>query len=149
MIDTLLPGQRLARGVSRHLRARDFAPLLEFVPSSGLRVDVMAIGPQGEIWIVECKSSRTDFMSDLKWGGYLEWCDRFFWAVDADFPTDLLPAGAGLILADPWDAEIQRWPDPSPLPGARRRALIQRFARCAAGRLGQFVDPDPARLPIG
>lgn len=147
MIDTLLPGQRLARGVSRHLRAHDFVPLLEFVPAPGLRVDVIALGPRGEIWIVECKSSRADFVSDLKWTGYLEWCDRFFWAVDAAFPADLLPPAAGLILADPWDAEIQRWPDPTPLPGPRRRALTQRFARCAAGRLGQLTDPDPARLP--
>ena len=147
MIEGLLPGQRLARGVSRHLRARDFVPLLEFVPAPGLRVDLIALGPRGEVWIVECKSCRADFVSDMKWSGYLQWCDRFFWAVDADFPTDLLPAEAGLILADPWDAEIARWPDPTPLPGSRRRALIQRFARCAAGRLGQLTDPDPARLP--
>lgn len=147
MIEGLLPGQRLARGVSRHLRGLDFAPLLEFVPAPGLRVDVIALGPRGEIWIVECKSCRTDFVSDLKWGGYLDWCDRFFWAVDADFPVDLLPPDAGLILADAWDAEIQRSPDPDPLPGARRRALIQRFARTAAGRLGQFTDPGPCRVP--
>jgi hypothetical protein len=140
----LLPGQRLARGVSRCLRALDFAPVLEFVPAPGLRVDVIALGPRGEIWIVECKSSRTDFVSDLKWGGYLAWCDRFFWAVDAAFPVELLPDDGGLILADAYDAEIQRWPEPVPLPGSRRRALIQRFARTAAGRLGQFTDPGPA-----
>ena len=148
MIEGLLPGQRLARGVSRHLRSLDFAPLLEFVPAPGLRVDVMALGPQGEIWIVECKSSRVDYMSDLKWGGYLAWCDRFFWAVDADFPVDLLPEGAGLILADAWDAEILRWPDTVALPAARRRALVQRFARTAAGRLAQVIDPGPSRAPL-
>jgi hypothetical protein len=140
-MDTLLPGHRLARGVSRHLRQRDFATLTEFVPAPGLRVDVMALGPRGEVWIVECKSCRADFVSDLKWSGYLPWCDRFFWAVDDDFPIELLPEGGGLILADPYDAEIQRWPEPSPLPGARRRALIQRFARVAAARLGEFTDP--------
>jgi hypothetical protein len=148
MIEGLLPGQRLARGVSRHLRSLDFAPLAEFVPAPGLRVDLIALGPGGEIWIVECKSCRADFTSDLKWGGYLAWCDRFFWAVDADFPAELLPPAAGLILADPWDAEIQRLPDPVPLPAARRRALIQRFARTAAGRLGQLTDPDPSRAPL-
>jgi hypothetical protein len=142
----LLAGQRLARGVARHLRGRDFATLFEFVPAPGLRVDVIGLGPRGEVWIVECKSCRTDFVSDLKWGGYLEWCDRFFWAVDADFPTDLLPPDAGLILADAYDAEIERWPEPSPLAGARRRALTQRFARCAAGRLGSLIDPDAAGL---
>ena len=150
MIDgVLLPGQRLARGVARHLRGRDFATLLEFVPAPGLRVDVIALGPKGEVWIVECKSSRTDFVSDCKWSGYLEWCESFFWAVDADFPADLLPDDAGLILADGYDTEIERWPEPSPLAGARRRAIVQRFARCAAGRLGSLLDPDALRLVSG
>ena len=118
----LLPDQRLARGVSRLLRGLDFAPLLEFVPAPGLRVDVVALGPRGEIWIVECKSSRADFVSDLKWGGYLDWCDRFFWAVDAEFPTDLLAADAGLIIADAYDAEIRAGP-------SRRRWLAPAAAR--------------------
>ena len=132
-MDGLLPGQRLARGVGRHLRGLDFATLFEFVPRPGLRVDVAALGPRGEIWIVECKSSRVDFVSDLKWHGYLEWCDRFFWAVDEAFPTDLLPPDAGLIIADAYDAEVQRWCEAVPLPGARRKALTLRFARTAAG----------------
>lgn len=141
-LDVLLPGQRLARGVSRLLRSLDFAPLLEFVPAPGMRVDVAALGPKGEIWIVECKSSRADFVSDAKWGGYLPWCDRYFWAVDAEFPVELLPPDAGLILADAWDAEIVRWPEGAPLPGARRRALTQRFARTAAARLALLGDPE-------
>jgi hypothetical protein len=145
LLPALLPGQRLARGVCRALRGLDFATLLEFVPAPGLRVDVIGLGPGGEIWVVECKSCRVDFVSDLKWGGYLEWCDRFFWAVDADFPTDLLPPDAGVILADAYDAEIQRWPEASPLPAARRRALTQRFARTAATRLGALGDAlDPS-----
>jgi hypothetical protein len=143
----LLPGQQLARGVCRHLRGLDFAPLVEFVPAPGLRVDVIALGPKGEVWIVECKSSRADFVSDAKWAGYLAWCDRFFWAVDTDFPSDLLPLEAGLILADAYDAEIQRWPEPTPLTGSRRRALVQRFARTAATRLSDFCDPGPALRP--
>lgn len=100
------PGLLLARGVGRCLRARGFAPLAEFVPAPGRRVDVIALGPLFEIWIVECKSGRGDFTSDRKWGGYLEWCDRFFWAVDADFPDEILPEQAGLIRADAYDAEI-------------------------------------------
>ncbi|WP_233712951.1 MmcB family DNA repair protein [Amaricoccus solimangrovi] len=142
-----MPGQRLARGVCRHLRGLDFASLVEFIPAPGLRVDVMGLGPRGEIWIVECKSSRADFTSDRKWTGYLEWCDRFFWAVDLDFPSEILPAEAGLIVADAFDAEIQRWPETRPLAGARRRALIQRFGRVAAGRLGALLDPGPAGAP--
>ncbi len=142
------PGQRLARGVMRHLRDLDFACVAEFVPERGLRVDVMALGPRGELWIVECKSSRADFASDRKWEGYLGWCDRYFWAVDAVFPTDIIPVEAGLLIADAYGAEIIRWPDATPLKGARRTALVRRFARTAAGRLGRLLDPDPARVPI-
>ena len=148
MVDAFAPGQRLARGVSRLLRECDFAPLLEMSPAPGLRVDVMAIGPRGEIWIVECKSCREDYAADRKWSGYLGWCDRFFWAVDEVFPTDLLPEAAGLILADAYGAEITRMPAETPLPGARRRALTQRFARVAAGRVSLLIDPTPGRAAL-
>ncbi len=137
----LAPGHLLARGVARHLVSHDFATVLELVPQPGLRVDVMALGPQGEVWIVECKSSRTDFTTDRKWQFYLEWCDRFFWAVDADFPTDLLPEGTGLILADSYDAEIVRMAPVQPLAGARRKAMLLKFARHAALRLQGMRDP--------
>lgn len=138
-------GQRLARGVSRALVAHGFACVEELVPAQGLRVDVMALGPRGEIWIVECKSGRADFRSDRKWQGYLDWCDRYFWAVDADFPVDLLPEGTGLILADAWDAEIIRMPPETRLAPARRRALMLGFARTSALRLQGARDPG-ARL---
>jgi hypothetical protein len=144
----LQPGQRLARGVQRHLRERDFASLMEFVPAGGLRVDVIAVGAKGEIWIVECKSGREDFRTDRKWQDYLPWCDRFFWAVDAEFPTELLPVETGLMVADDFDAEILRWPEPTPLAGARRKALTLKFARTAAERLlaASELPPASARL---
>ena len=137
----LMPGQLLARGVSRHLLGHDFVTLEEVVPTPGLRVDVMALGPKGEIWVVECKSGRADFRTDRKWQGYLDWCDRFFWAVDAGFPTDLLPQGTGLILADGYDAEILRMGPETPLAGARRKMMVQKFARHAALRLQALRDP--------
>lgn len=142
--DLLSPGQRLARGVCRHLRGHDFVSLEEFVPERGLRVDVMALGPKGELWIIECKSSRTDFIADRKWQTYLDWCDRYFWAVDAAFPQDVLPSDSGLILADPWDAEIQRMAPPRRLAAARRTKLTRKFARHAAARLQGYRDPGPA-----
>lgn len=137
----LTPGQRLARGVARALRAMDFVTVEELVPTPGLRVDLMALGPKGEIWIIECKSCRADFLSDQKWQGYLEWSDRFFWAVDANFPTDLLPAEHGLILADSYDAEIIRMAPDTPLAPARRKVMVQKFARHAANRLQVLRDP--------
>ncbi len=136
-----LPGVRLARGVCRALRAMDFVTVEELVPTPGLRVDVMALGPKGELWVIECKSGRADYMADRKWQGYLEWCDRFFWAVDADFPTDLLPPETGLILADAYDAELVRMPPEQPLAPARRKVMVQKFARHAALRLQALRDP--------
>ncbi len=146
MLTTGLPlpitaGQRLARGVCRHLRSLDFVTVEELVPAPGLRVDVMALGPRGEVWIIECKSGRTDYQTDRKWQGYLEWSDRFFWAVDAGFPTDLLPDGTGLILADAYDAEVLRLGQLTPLPPARRKVMVQKFARHAALRLQGIRDP--------
>ncbi|MGR3621015.1 MmcB family DNA repair protein [Pseudophaeobacter sp.] len=141
----LQPGQRLARGVSRHLRSLGFAALEEFVPARGLRVDVLGLGPKGELWVVECKSSRADFQSDSKWQGYLEWCDRYFWAVDMEFPVELLPDGTGLIIADDYDAEVIRMAPEDKLAPARRKKLIQKFAMDAARRLQVLRDPRPGR----
>jgi hypothetical protein len=137
----LMPGQLLARGVARHLRSHDFVSIEEFVPTRGLRVDVMALGPKGEIWVIECKSSRADFQSDHKWEGYLEWCDRFFWAVDTDFPTELLPDQSGLIIADGYGAEIIRMGQEDKLPAARRKKMTHKFARHAAIRAQAARDP--------
>ena len=137
----LKPGQLLARGVCRHLLAHDFVTVEELTPSSGLRVDVMGLGPRGEIWIVECKSSRADFQSDHKWQGYLEWCDRFFWAVDEAFPSELLPPETGLIIADAYDAEIIRMAPEDKLAPARRKVMVQKFARHAALRAHLARDP--------
>ncbi|MCL3882351.1 MmcB family DNA repair protein [Marivita sp. GX14005] len=143
----LQPGQLLARGVCRYLARCGFSVIEEFVPERGLRVDVMALGPKGEVWIVECKSSRSDFQSDCKWQGYLAYCDRYFWAVDTEFPTELLPLETGLLIADAYDAEILRMPEEDRLTGARRNKLIRKFASHAARRLHAFRDPD-ARLAL-
>jgi hypothetical protein len=137
----LFSGQRLARGVARALRGLDFVSVEELVPTPGLRVDLMALGPKSEVWVIECKSGRADYNSDRKWQGYLEWCDRFFWAVDCDFPTDLLPDGTGLILADAYDAEIIRVGPETLLPAARRKSLVHKFARHAARNLQGIRDP--------
>ncbi|THD73280.1 DNA repair protein MmcB-related protein [Thalassobius vesicularis] len=141
MDDLMQPGQLLARGVSRHLLGYGFVSVEEFVPSRGLRIDVMGLGPKGELWVIECKSSRADFQSDNKWQGYLEWGDRYFWAVDSEFPTDLLPQETGLIIADQYSAEIIRMGPETKVPAARRKVLTHKFATHAARRLQAFRDP--------
>lgn len=136
------PGEVIARGVMRHLVRLNMVCVEELAPTRGLRVDVMALGPKGEIWIIECKSSRADFTSDQKWHGYLDWCDRYFWAVDEDFPTEILPPDSGYLIADAYDAEIIRWGDEHKLSAPRRKTIIQNFARVAARRLQGIRDPE-------
>lgn len=143
----LQPGQLIARGVCRLLASHDFCSLEEFVPTRGLRMDVMAIGPKGELWCVECKSSRADYASDSKWQGYLDYCDRFFWAVGPDFPVELLPDETGLILADAWGGEIVRMPGESKLSGARRKAMTLKLARDTARRYAWLRDPSGPTRP--
>ena len=145
----LQPGQLLARGVARHLASHGFATVEEVVPARGLRVDVMGLGPRGEIWIVECKSSRADYMSDRKWQGYLEWCDRFFWAVDDRFPVDLLPDETGLIMGDAYGAEIIRLGPETRLAAARRKVMVQTIAMVAARRLQLMRDPELPNAVLG
>ncbi|MEY8119396.1 MmcB family DNA repair protein [Falsihalocynthiibacter sp. BN13B15] len=145
-IETLKAGQLLARGVCRHLLQLDFTVIEEFVPERGLRVDVIALGPKGEFWVVECKSNRADFQADSKWQGYLPWCDRYFWAVDGSFPINLLPLETGLILADSYDAEIVRMGPEVKIAPARRKKLTQKFARDAARRLQSYRDPGVAAI---
>lgn len=137
----LAPGRLLARGTCRHLMTLGFATVEELVPAAGLRVDVLALSPKGEIWVIECKSSRQDYMSDRKWQAYLPYCDRYFWAVDAGFPSEMLPAETGLILADSYDAEIIRFGPETKLAPARRKLMTLKFARHAALRLQVLRDP--------
>ena len=145
-LSNLMPGQLLARGVCRHLLSYAFVSVEELVPTPGRRVDVMALGPKGEIWIIECKSSRADFQSDHKWQEYLQWCDRYFWAVDQEFPSEILPGDTGLIMADAYDAAILRMGPEHRLAPARRKVMIQKFARHAARRAQVSRDPGVARF---
>lgn len=127
----------IVRGTCRLLVDLGASPILEWTLANGRRADIAAIDLAGEIVIVEVKSCREDFEADLKWRGYLEFADRFFFAVDRDFPQELLPAECGLILADRYGAAVLRESPRSPLSPARRKAAMLRFARHAADRLIQ------------
>jgi hypothetical protein len=128
------------------LARRGFATLTEFSLASGRRADVMALGRGGELAIVEIKSSIADFRSDGKWPDYREFCDRFYFAVAADFPQSLIPAECGLIIADSFGAEILRESPVTTMAPARRKAVTLRFALVAADRLRRLLDP-AADLP--
>ena len=145
-VSDMQPGHVLARGVCRFLIDQGLAPVTELSPVRGLRTDVTALAPNGEIWVVECKSSVADFRADAKWQGYLEWCDRFYFAAPADLPDNLLPDDQGLMIADGYGAEIIREAEKRPLAAARRKAQTQRIARVAALRLRAAADPGVAAL---
>lgn len=138
-------GARLARGVCRALAEHGYAALTEFTLRSGRRADVIALDAGGQIAIVEVKASLADLRGDRKWPEYLEFCDRFYFAVPAGFPREALPAeGCGLMVADAYAAEILREAPRVPLHASRRKALTLRFARVAGRRLLRLADPGPA-----
>ena len=131
----------IARGVMRHFSKVGLSSLCEFSPTRGLRVDIITFGMSDEIWIVECKSGQNDFKSDKKWKNYLDWCDRYFWAVDANFPIGILPSDTGVIIADSYDASILRDSPLNKLSAARRKKIMNSVARSACNRLLLHTDP--------
>ena len=131
----------VARGTCRLLRQLGFAAVPEMPLASGRRADLAALGRDGEFWIVEIKSSIEDFRVDQKWPDYRFSCDRLFFATAAHVPLDIFPEDAGLILADAYGAEIMREAPEHKLPAATRKAMMLRFARCAALRLQSLADP--------
>ena len=137
--------QKLARGVGRLLRDLGYDSLAEFTLRSGRRAYLAGIDRKGRIAIIEIKSSTADFRADQKWPEYRDYCDLFYFAVPMDFPVEILPEDAGLILADAYSGDIARPApaNPKPLHASRRREVTLRFARTAAKRLRRLEDPRP------
>ena len=130
----------ILRGTQRLLRALNFESLSEVPLANGRRADILAVGRDGAIWIVEIKSSIADFRADQKWPEYRDYCDALLFAVAPDFPSDILPADTGLIFADAYAGEVVRHAPHHPLSPARRKALTLSIARMAAMRLHARLD---------
>jgi hypothetical protein len=147
--DSAIDAAQLCRGVTIMFADLGFAAVGELPLPNGRRADLAAIDDQGQIIIVEIKSCRADFQTDRKWRDYLEFCDRFFFAVAPDFPQDILPQECGLILADRHGAAIMRPAPVTPLHSARRRAQILRIAQTACRRLMRVetITPVPVSGP--
>lgn len=124
----------VTRGAFRLLEALGYAALTEVTLPNGRRADLMALGPKGEIFIVEVKSGIEDFRTDGKWHEYGPYCDAFAFAVAPEFPREILPEEPGLIVADGFGGAILREAPVTPLAGARRKALTLAFGRLAAMR---------------
>lgn len=131
----------ICRATMRLCARLGWAPVAEMPLPNGRRADILALLPDGQFAVLEVKSGVRDFLSDAKWPEYREFCDRLFFAVDLDFPQELLPADAGLVVADGYEAALLREAPAHPLAPARRRALLHRFAWQAAARLAAASDP--------
>ncbi|WP_376095308.1 MmcB family DNA repair protein [Roseomonas sp. CCTCC AB2023176] len=135
----------LHRAVARACFTRRWAPLHEMPIPCGRRLDVMALTPEGCLFAVEIKSCARDYLSDAKWEDYLPWCDRLYFAVDCDFPQDLIPDEVGLFVSDGYEAVMVRDAPHRPLAAARRKSLLHRYAVLAAERLAWMSDPEGLR----
>src|SRR3546814_6920494 len=79
--DEPLVAQDVARGLARLFCRQDLFGICEVPLPNGRRADMVALCPRGLLTIVEIKVSRADLLGDQKWPDYLDYCDRFFWAV--------------------------------------------------------------------
>lgn len=133
----------LLRGLVRHFEDHGQTAIGEVTLASGRRADLLCLDRKGGLTIVEIKSGPADFRADGKWPEYMDFCDRFYFAVAADFPRDLLPEDCGLLIADAYGAHEERPAQPLPLSPARRKAVTLLFAQTAARRLNALLDPRP------
>ena len=138
----------VVRGVARLLMRHDCLTVTEVALGNGRRADLMGLCPKGLVTIVEVKVSRADLLGDQKWTDYLDYCDRFYWAIPDTLDSELLsragklPDRAGLIIANRYDAAVMREASLVALSPSRRRAETLRFARRAARRLLGDLDDD-------
>jgi hypothetical protein len=131
----------VARGTGRLLLSLGFCCVSELSLASGRRADLVALGTDGEIWIIEIKSSVADFRADQKWMDYRLHCDRLFFATTMDVPCEIFPPDTGLIVADAFGAEIKCEAPEHRLHASTRKSMMLAMARAAALRLQSLTDP--------
>jgi hypothetical protein len=142
----------VARGVTRMFHAAGMTVLCEVPLPNGRRADMLAIDARGAVTIVEIKVARSDLHGDTKWPDYLDYCDRFFWALDPALDSAVLlhpphrPERCGLIVGDRYGAEIVREAAVHALAPARRKAEMLRIARLAMRRMMVAADPELLNL---
>ncbi len=123
------------RGVQRLFLEMGATILPELCLVTGRRADLVALMKNGDVWIIEVKSSIEDFRVDRKWPEYRLFCDRFFFATHPEVPTEIFPDECGFILSDGYGAEILRDAPEHRLAAPTRKALTLRMARTGAARL--------------
>src|SRR5580692_10180970 len=109
----------IRRAVARLCGRLNWAPLHEVTLPNGRRADILALRADGGFVCIEVKSGPRDFLVDTKWPDYREYSDELYFAVDLDFPQDLLPVDAGLIVAADPAADVLREAPSHPLAPPR------------------------------
>jgi hypothetical protein len=138
----------VARGLTRLFHRQSLTVLCEVPLPNGRRADMVAIDSRGQISIIEIKVAKADLLADGKWPDYLDWCDRFYWALCPALDPDLIagpawqPDRCGLIVADRYDAVVLREAAERILTPARRRSELLRIGRLAMRRMMVTLDPD-------
>ena len=124
----------IRRGVQRLLTEMGAHVLPELSLATGRRADLVALTRQGDIWIIEIKSSVEDFRVDRKWPDYRLHSDRFFFATHPDVPAEIFPAGVRLHpVGRLWRGNPARGAGAPPAAGDAQGA----DAADRAGRRGQ------------
>jgi hypothetical protein len=136
----------VTRGARILLRSLGHAVLSEFPLPNGRRADLLALGRDGSLRIVEVKSSLADFRADGKWRHYRPFCDRFYFAIPLALAPSagsdgVFPLETGLIIADAYGAAVEREAPIHALAPAARRGLLVRFGSLAATRLHAALHP--------
>src|SRR6202012_597230 len=114
----------IARGTARYLHALGYCVVSELPLPSGRRADLVALGGDGEIIIVEIKSSVADFRADQKWMDYRLHCDRLFFATTLEVPCDIFPPDTGLIFADAFGAAVMYEAPEHRVPAQTRKSVM-------------------------
>lgn len=131
----------VTKGAERLLVELGYAPLREVSLTNSRRVDLVGLNKSGKLMVVEVKSGTVDFRSDKKWQHYLHYCHAFYFAVDTDFPLELLneveslPDVTGIIVADEYGGEILRPAGERKVNPVRAKSLVHKMARTGALRL--------------
>src|ERR1700712_27895 len=134
-----ITAQDVARGVSRLLVRAGIAPLTEVPLGNGRRADVLGLGADGRLTLVEIKVALADLRGDAKWPEYLDYCDLFYFAIPPDFPPEHVPHQTGLIVADRYGGAIVKTAEAQSLHASRRKAVTISFAKTAAERLSAIL----------
>ncbi len=98
------------------------------------------------IVVYEVKVSRSDFLNDDKWQGYLEYCNAFYFvcAPDVAGPSEM-PADAGLLLASK-NAKKLYTKKKAPYRDIEINPDVFRYILMSRARIGTEYDQEKDRL---